>query len=115
MLSIVCHLWPSRYSPVKNCYQHWYLLGIHNGNKTDSILHSGEGVTQGFSLVMVTHELGFLLLIKKLKAARHEIMQSWYSDEAGALGAFQYIEDSFNSLTQEVMDCTYFPEPKKAS
>ena len=40
MLWTVWHLWTSGARFVFNCYCHWSLLVLRNGNGTDSILHS---------------------------------------------------------------------------
>ena len=53
MLWTVRHLWPSRARVVFNCYCHWSLLVLRNGNGMDCFMHSKEGVTQGDPLAMI--------------------------------------------------------------
>ena len=64
MLWIFRHLFPSGDHFVINCYPHWSLLVLRNGNGTDSFLHSRESVTQGYSLATIAYGIDVLLLIK---------------------------------------------------
>ena len=61
-----------------------------------SFLHSREGVIQGDPLALVANRIGFLPLIKRLKAEYPEFTQTWFNRNAGAIGAFDNIELYFN-------------------
>ena len=50
---MVRHLWTYGAHFVFNCYRHWSLLVIRNGNGTENFLHSKEGETQGDPLKMI--------------------------------------------------------------
>ena len=77
-------------------YHHHYLLLLINGYGMSIIIHNGEGVTQGVPLYMVAYRIGFLPLIKCLKLEYPDITQTWYADNAGALGTFNNLERHFN-------------------
>ena len=47
---------------------------------------------------MVNYGIGVLPLTKPLKVAYPEVTQTWYADNAGALGTFDNIGLYFNSL-----------------
>ena len=51
-----------------------------------------EGVTQGYPFTVVTYGVGIILLIKHLKLTYPDVMQPWYADDAGELGAFKHLE-----------------------
>ena len=114
MLWAVFHLCPFRACFFFNCYHHWSLLVLHNGNGTDIILHIREGMTQGGPLTMVVYGLRVLLIIKNLKIEHHDVMQPWYSDNLGSIGTFGSIEGCFNSLTQVFPYCGCYPKPTKS-
>ena len=65
MLWIFRHLFPSGDHFVINCYPHWSLLVLRNGNGTDSFLHSREGVTQGSHFIWLPVVLEFYRWLKK--------------------------------------------------
>ena len=79
-----------------------------------SFLYSRDGVAQEDLLAMVSYGLGVLLIIKNLKTLHPGVMKLWYADDAGYLGTFGNIEYSFNDLKHVVMECEYYPKPKKA-
>ena len=69
------------------------MLILRNGDGAANIIHSGEGVTQGDPLAMFSYRIGFLPMIKILKPAYPDITQTWYTDDAGALGTyFNYLK-----------------------
>ena len=76
-----------------------------------SFLHSRGGITQGGLLTMVAYGIGFLLLIKRPKAAYPGATQPWLYDDAGALGIFYNITLYFNLLKQFGPLHVYYPEP----
>ena len=43
------------------------------------ILHSKEGVTQGYPLVMMAYGIGILTLIKNLKREIPDVKHPWYT------------------------------------
>ena len=73
MLWTVRHLWPSGDRFFFNCYCHWSLLVLWNGNGTASILHSRESMIQGDPLAMITYGISILPLINNLKRAIPEV------------------------------------------
>ena len=63
MLWTVCHLRPPGDRFFKR-YCHHSSFILRNGDSTANILHSREGVTQGYPLAMFAYGIGALLLIK---------------------------------------------------
>ena len=59
---------------------------------------------------MIAYRIVILPLIKKLKRAIHDITQTWYADNAGALGKFARIETYFDSLTCQDLVEGYRPD-----
>ena len=108
------HLCPSGASFVLNCYRHWSSLVLCNNNGIDSFLHSKEGVTQGDPLEMIVYGFGILPLINKLKRDILDVTQTWYADDARALGTFAIIETYLNLLTCQGPGRGYYPEPSKS-
>ena len=101
VLWTVQNLWLSIARFVFNCYRHWSSIVFLNGNGTDSILHSREGMTQGDTLVMIPYGIWILPLIKNIKQAIPDVIQPWYADDAGDLGTFGRLETYFDSLTRQ--------------
>ena len=62
-----------------NCYRHWSSLFFRNRNVMAIILHSKEGVTQGYPLVMMAYGIGILTLIKNLKREIPDVKHPWYT------------------------------------
>ena len=62
---------------------------------------------------MVAYGIGVLLLIKRVKAADHDVINPWYADDAKALGKFNNLERDFNSLKHNSPSWGYYPEPTK--
>ena len=77
-------------------------------------LYSKKGVTQGVPISMVNYGIGFIPLIKHLKAVYPNITQPWYSDDSGALGMFDKIGSYFNVLKIFGPGRWYFPKPLKS-
>ena len=102
MLWTVINLWPSGARFVLNCYCHWSLLVLKNGNGTASFLHSKESVTQGDPLVIIADSIGILPLIKNLKQMIPDVTQPSYADDARTLGTFTRIEKYLDLLTRQV-------------
>ena len=50
------------------------------------LLHRNEGTNQGYPLSMITHGIGVLLLIRKLRDAQPQVTQPWYADDYNARG-----------------------------
>ena len=82
MLWTVQYLWLSGAYLVFNWYRHWSSLVLRNRNRTTSIIHIREGVTQGDPLAMIVYGIGVLPLIKNLKRAILDVTQPWYADDA---------------------------------
>ena len=68
---------------------------------------------QGVSLAIVAYSIGVLPLTKILKAAYPDVIQTWYEDNAGALGTIDNIGLYFNSLKHYVPGHGYYPKPSK--
>ena len=113
ILCTVCHLCPYGARFVSNCYHHWSLLILRNGNGTAIFLHTSEGVMQGGYLTMFAYSIGILPLIKNLKREIPDITQPWYADDSGALGTFARIDTYFNLLTCQGPQRGYHPKPSK--
>ena len=111
---MVRHLWPSGASFVYNCYCHWSLLVLRNGDGKASIIHSREGVTQGDSPAMIAYGIRIIPLIKNMKREIPDVTQPWYSDYAIVLGTFVRLETYFDSLTSQVPEEGYHPKPPKS-
>ena len=101
MLWTVQHLWSSGDHFIVNCYCHWSLLVLRNGNGTDSILYSREDVKQRDPIVIIVYGIGILPLINNLKRAIPDITQPWYADDAVYLGTFAILDTYFYSLTRQ--------------
>ena len=52
-------------------------------------------MTQGEPLGMIVYGIGILPLIKNLKGEITDVTQTWYADDAGAVGTFAIIETYF--------------------
>ena len=61
-------------------------------------LHSKEGVTQGYSLAMISYYIWVLPLIIDLQNSHPHVTQPWYADEAGEGGEFGKILTYFRDL-----------------
>ena len=114
MLWTVRHLWPSGSCFAFNCYRHWSLLVLRNGNGTASILHSREGVTRGDPLAMIAYRIIILPLRKNLKREIPDVTHPWYADNSGDLGTFARLETYFDSRTQQGPGQGYHPDPTKS-
>ena len=94
-----------------------FLIAIVVGHRsfwvTSIFLHSGEGMTQGDPLAMITFGIGILPLIKNLRRDLPDINQPWYTDDSGALGIFARSETYFNFLTRQGPRRGYYPEQFK--
>ena len=62
---------------------------------------------------MVAYGLGFLPIIKNLKAEYPDITHPWYDENVGALGTFRKIEDYFNYIAQAGPDYGNLPETRR--
>ena len=110
MLWTVRHLWPSGARFVFNCYGHWSSLVFRNGNGTAIIIHSREGMTQGYPIEMIAYGIGIIPLIKNLKQEIPDVTQPCYADDAGTLGTFTRLETYFDSMTRQGLGWGYHPE-----
>ena len=70
-------------------------------------------MNQGYPLAMVAYDIGFIPLIKVLKAAYRGVTQPWYTDDSGVLGMFNNIGLYFNQLKQFGLGRGYYPKPLK--
>jgi hypothetical protein len=114
MLWTVRHEWPSGARFTFNCYKHWGTLVIRNNNGSGTFIYSKEGVTQGDPLSMFAYGVGLLPLIRALKKACPEVVQTWYADDAGAAGKFKAIKQQFAKLQEIGPHYGYYPEPTKS-
>ena len=85
-----------------------------NENGTAISLHNREGVPKGGPLAIVTYGIGVLPLIKQMKTAYLDVIQTWYDDNLGALGTYKNIRLYFISLKQFFPGHGYSPKPSKS-
>ena len=78
------------------------------------ILFSREGVTQGDPLSMFCYAIGTLPLIRQLKKHRPEPHQSWYADNASAIGKFEDLHLLFKDLATFGSSYGYLPNSSKS-
>ena len=71
-------------------------------------------MTQGYPLAMIVYRVGILPLIKNLKQGIPDVTQTWYVDDAIALGTFAILEIYFDSLTRQGPGRGYYTEPSKS-
>ena len=102
-------LWPSACRFLFNTYRGWAALVVA---RSDSILFSKEGVTQGDPLSMFLYAVGTLPLVSELK--RDDVTQVWYADDASASGQIESLKKWFDVLMARGPQFGYFPEPKKS-
>ena len=82
-----------------NCNSRWATLVVRNREEgSGHLLHSKEGLTQGYPLSMIEYGIGFLPLIRELRSAHLRVTKPWYADDAGAGGTFQQVQDQFQDL-----------------
>ena len=79
----------------------------------ESLLNSREGATQGGPLSMVAYGIGIITLTKNLTAVFPDVTQTWYTDNAGALGTITNVKLYFNSLKQFGPRRKYYSKPVK--
>ena len=108
------HKWDSGVRFAFNCYRHWAKLVIREGDGTGHLLHSKEGVTQGYPLAMIAYGLGILPLIWDLRSAHPRVTQTWYADYTGAGENFVGIRRNLGDLMVWGPLWGYFPEPIKS-
>ena len=77
-------------------------------------LHSKEGVTQGGPLAMIAYGIGVLPLIRVLRRDHPQVMQPWYTADAGAGGNFEAVMAHFRDLQLKGLARGYFPDPTKS-
>lgn len=114
MLWVIRHEWPQGARFVFNCYRHWAILLVRGTDGTGFFLYSQEGATQGDPLAMVAYGVGILPLIRTLKSNHPTLHQSWYADDASAIGTLEQIGAYFRELTEIGPSYGYFPEPSKS-
>ena len=78
-----------------------------------TIIHSREGVTQGYPLDMISYSIGVITLTKRLNLTYPDVTQPWCAGNAGALGTFDNLEQYFNLLKCNRLDQGYLPDPTK--
>ena len=114
MMWTVRHLWPPGARFLFYCDRHWSLIVLQNMNGTTIFLHTKEGVTQGYPLEMIAYGIVIIPLIKNIKQEIHDVTQTWYADDTGALGTFAIIDTYFDSLTHQGPRRRYYPKPSKS-
>ena len=78
-----------------------------------NIIHSREGVTQGYPLDMVAYGIRIFPMRKRLKLTQPDVTQSWYAKNSGELGTFDHLERYFKALNRNGPARGYLPEPTK--
>ena len=63
---------------------------------------------------MIVYGVVLLPLIKNLKQEIPDVTQTWYAEDAGALGMFARLENYFDSLTRQGLGRGYHPEHTKS-
>ena len=116
MLWTIRHLWPAGARFAFNCYKFQSMLIVRDpGGLNYLILYSREGVTQGDPLSMFCYAIGTLPLIRKLKAMRPDRPhQSWYADDASAIGNFEALHSLFTDLASIGPSFRYLPNASKS-
>jgi len=116
MLWTIRHLWPAGARFVFNCYKFQSMLIVRDpGGLNYLILYSREGVTQGDPLSMFCYAIGTLPLIRKLKEMRPDRpRQSWYADDASAIGNFEALHSLFTDLASIGPTFGYLPNASKS-
>ena len=89
-------------------------LSSCEAGRTEILLHSREGLMQGYPLSMVAYDIRVLPLTKQLKAEYPDINQTWYAGDSNALGIFTSIEICFNFLKQFGPGHGYYTIPLKS-
>ena len=108
------HKWPSGARFALNCYLHWATLVIRAGDRTGHLLYSKEGVTQGYSLEIVSYGLGILNLVRELRIDHLSTTQPWYADDAWAGGTFEGIRHHLDKMIVQGPPHDYFLETTKS-
>ena len=62
---------------------------------------------------MVSYRIEIIPMIKILKYTHPDVAQTWYAENAGALGTSDNLERYFNSLKRNGPDRGYYPDPTK--
>ena len=115
MLWAVWHEWPSGAKFTFNCYHHWATLVVRDTvYGSGHFLRSKEVVTQGDPLSMIEYGIGVLSLIRELWTAHLQVTQPWYSDDLGAGGMFQQVQEHFQDLQAKGTAWGYYPGPIKS-
>ena len=70
-LFIIVHRYVISFVCIMNTCEIRSSLILINGGRAASIIHSREGVTQGYLLAMVAYGVGILPLIKNIKLMYH--------------------------------------------
>ena len=76
-------------------------------------LHSKEGMTQGYPLAMTAYDIGILTLILYIRAVHSQVMQLWYTDDAGAGGKFEALQEHMRDMMVRGPPWGYFTDPTK--
>ena len=69
---------------------------------------------QGYPLAMVAYMIKILPLIKHLKSTYPDVTQPYYTENAGALGMFDHLENYFKALKHIGPEQGYFPDSAKS-
>ena len=110
---MVRHLLPSGARFIFNCYCHHSSLVLRYGDGADNIIHSIEGLIQGYPLAIVPNSNGIILMIKCLKSTYPDVTHPWYDKYSGALCPFNNLEQYFKSLRHNIPAQGYYPNCTK--
>ena len=114
MLWVIRHEWPAGAWFAFNCYKHHSLLLVRDpGGSSSFIFYSREGCIQGDPFAMVMYAMGTLPLIRKLKSLQPDLVQSWYADDASAMGKFNHLHTLFQALELYGPEYGYIPNASK--
>ena len=74
MVWVFWNEWPSSAQFNFKCYCRWDTMVVQNTEDgSGRFFHNKEGVTQGYSLAMITYNIGILPLIRELRDAHPRI------------------------------------------
>ena len=89
------------------------LLLRQTGEPSVTIL-SGEGVTQGYPLLMIFYGITLVPLAKELRVAHPGLIPPLYADDVAFRGLAQPSAQLLKLLMERGSDRGYFPEPAKS-
>ena len=81
MLWTVWHRWPAGARFAFNFYRHWVKILLRHPGEPPVTIIIREGVTQGYSLLMVLYGITLVPLVEDLRAADPGLLSPFYADD----------------------------------